>query len=144
MAKLPCPPELWPAFSALLDEALDIPETGRSRWLASLGAEHAEVRPWLVKVLATSTATRETGLLDALVIDDVAPEFVAGQLVGPYRLTKRLGIGGMGEVWLASRSDGTLTRQVALKLPHIPSAHRSSLRCRRRPGPESLPGHGMG
>jgi serine/threonine-protein kinase len=119
MAKLPCPPELWPAFSALLDEALDIPETGRSRWLASLGTEHAEVRPWLVKVLATSTATRETGLLDALVIDDVAPEFVAGQLVGPYRLTKRLGIGGMGEVWLASRSDGTLTRQVALKLPHI-------------------------
>jgi eukaryotic-like serine/threonine-protein kinase len=119
MAKLPCPPELWPAFSALLDEALDIPETGRSRWLASLGAEHAEVRPWLVKVLATSTATRETGLLNALVIDDVAPEFVAGQLIGPYRLTKRLGIGGMGEVWLASRSDGTLTRQVALKLPHI-------------------------
>jgi serine/threonine-protein kinase len=119
MAKLPCPSELWPAFSALLDEALDIPETGRSQWLASLGAEHAEVRPWLVKVLATGDATRETGLLNALVIDDVAPEFVAGQLVGPYRLSKRLGIGGMGEVWLASRSDGTLTRQVALKLPHI-------------------------
>jgi serine/threonine protein kinase len=119
MAKLPCPSELWPAFSALLDEALDMPETGRSQWLASLGAEHAEVRPWLVKVLATGSATRETGLLDGLVIDDVAPEFVAGQLVGPYRLTKRLGIGGMGEVWLASRSDGTLTRQVALKLPHI-------------------------
>src|SRR5258708_6137205 len=120
MAKLPCPPELWPAFSALLDEALDIPETGRSQWLASLGAEHAEVRPWLVKVLATgAAATRETGLLNALVIDDFAPEFVAGQLVGPYRLTKRLGVGGMGEVWLASRSDGTLTRQVALKLPHI-------------------------
>jgi serine/threonine protein kinase len=119
MAKLPCPPELWPAFSALLDEALDIPETGRSRWLASLGAEHAEVRPWLVKVLATGAATRETGLLNALVTDDLAPEFVAGQLVGPYRLTKRLGTGGMGEVWLASRSDGTLTRQVALKLPHI-------------------------
>jgi serine/threonine protein kinase len=120
MAKLPCPPELWLAFSSLLDEALDIPETGRIQWLASLGAEHADVRPWLIKVLATGTATRETGLLNAPMIDDViAPEFVAGQLVGPYRLTKRLGIGGMGEVWLASRSDGTLTRQVALKLPHI-------------------------
>ena len=63
MAKLPCPPELWPAFSALLDEALDIPEAGRNHWLASLGAEHAEVRPWLMKVLATDAATRETGLL---------------------------------------------------------------------------------
>jgi serine/threonine protein kinase len=119
MAKLPCPPELWPAFSALLDEALDMPETGRNRWLASLGAEHAEVRPWLIKVLATDAATRETGLLNALVMDDVDPEFVAGQLVGPYQLKKRLGVGGMGEVWLASRSDGTLTRQIALKLPHI-------------------------
>jgi len=120
MAKLPCPPELWPAFSVLLDEALDIPEAGRSQWLASLGPEHAEVRPWLVKVLATGTATPKTGLMNALGIDDaMAPEFVAGQLVGPYRLRKRLGIGGMGEVWLASRSDGTLTRQVALKLPHI-------------------------
>jgi eukaryotic-like serine/threonine-protein kinase len=120
MAKLPCPPELWPAFSVLLDEALDIPEAGRSPWLAALGPEHAEVRPWLVKVLATGAATPKTGLMNSLGIDDaMAPEFVAGQLVGPYRLKKRLGTGGMGEVWLASRSDGTLTRQVALKLPHI-------------------------
>jgi serine/threonine-protein kinase len=119
MAKLPCPPELWPVFSALLDEALDIPEIGRNQWLASLAPEHAEVRPWLANVLATDTSTRETGLLNSLAIDDVAPEFAAGQAVGPYRLTKRLGSGGMGEVWLASRSDGTLTRQVALKLPHI-------------------------
>jgi serine/threonine protein kinase len=119
MAKLPCPPELWPAFSALLDEALEIPESGRNQWLASLGAEHANVRPWLIKVLATDAASRETGLLNALVMDDMDPEFVAGQLVGPYQLKKRLGSGGMGEVWLASRSDGTLTRQIALKLPHI-------------------------
>src|SRR5258708_16172055 len=80
MAKLPCPPELWPAFSALLDDALDIPETGRSQWLASLGAEHAEVPPWLVKVLATGAATRATGLLNALVTDDLAPEVVADEL----------------------------------------------------------------
>jgi serine/threonine protein kinase len=120
MTKLPCPPELWSAFSALLDEALDIPEAGRMRWLASLGAEHAKVQPWLVKVLATGTATRAPGFMSALVSDDaMAPEFVAGQLVGPYQLKKRLGSGGMGEVWLASRSDGTLTREVALKLPHI-------------------------
>jgi tetratricopeptide (TPR) repeat protein len=122
MANLPCPPELWPAFSALLDQALDIPEASRVQWLASLSAEHADVRPWLVKVLATGAATRETGLMNvnARVIDDaLASEFVAGQLVGPYQLKKRLGSGGMGEVWLASRSDGTLTREVALKLPHI-------------------------
>jgi hypothetical protein len=49
----PCPPELWPAFSALLDEALELSESERPRWLSALGAEHAAVRPWLVRVIAS-------------------------------------------------------------------------------------------
>src|SRR5262249_29875590 len=42
---------------------------------------------------------------------------VAGQTVGPYVLLCRLGVGGMGEVWLARRAEGGLQREVALKLP---------------------------
>jgi eukaryotic-like serine/threonine-protein kinase len=119
MAKLPCPPELWPAFSALLDEALDVPEIDRPQWLASLGAEHAAVRPWVVKIIASSAGTLETDFMKKPVMDQpTSPEFLPGQQVGPYLLKARLGSGGMGEVWLASRSDGSLNRQVALKLPH--------------------------
>jgi eukaryotic-like serine/threonine-protein kinase len=119
MSKLPCPPELWPAFSALLDEALALAESERPTWLASLGSEHAAVRPWVVKVIASTGGAMATSFLNAPVMDEPASsEFFAGRQVGPYVLMERLGSGGMGEVWLSSRSDGTLNRKVALKLPH--------------------------
>src|SRR5438876_50200 len=41
------------------------------------------------------------------------------ELVGPYRLIREIGQGGMGAVWLAERADGALKRLVALKLPRM-------------------------
>ena len=119
MTRLPCPPELWPAFSALLDEALDLPEAQRRAWLAGLADEHAAVRPWLDKVLNQPSTAPDSRFLDAPTVSEPPlPDFVAGQQVGPYLLEALLGRGGMGEVWLAIRADRTPNRKVALKLPY--------------------------
>jgi serine/threonine-protein kinase len=40
-------------------------------------------------------------------------------LVGPYRLIRRLGVGGMNDVWLAQRADKAFEREVALKVPTL-------------------------
>src|SRR6185312_13841914 len=40
----------------------------------------------------------------------------AGLLVGPYRVIRELGRGGMGAVYLAERADGQYEHRVALKL----------------------------
>ena len=36
--------------------------------------------------------------------------------VGPFRLVRRIGAGGMGDVWLGERSDGLYQQEVAIKL----------------------------
>jgi serine/threonine-protein kinase len=102
----------------LLDEALDLPEGERPRWLASLGASHEAVRPWLTKVITPSSGFSESSFQRPTITGLTESEFNPGQRVGPYLLGNKLGQGGMSEVWLASRSDGALSRQVALKLPH--------------------------
>lgn len=47
-----------------------------------------------------------------------ASEARVGDEVGPYTLVAVVGIGGMGEVWKAQRTDRLIERFVALKLPH--------------------------
>jgi hypothetical protein len=114
---LPCPAEHWPLFSTLLDEALALPDTAYEAWLTGLEGDHATLRPWLAKVLAESATPATGGFLDKpAMLADAGLE--AGDAVGPFRLVRRLGEGGMGEVWLADRAEDGPRRQVALKLPH--------------------------
>ncbi len=113
-------------LSALLDEALDLDEPAREAWLATLPDDAAELGPTLRKLLARQ-ASKETGdILDRppqfTLPAEVATHptaFRPGDVVGPYRLLRALGHGGMGEVWQAERADGTVKRKVALKLPHV-------------------------
>lgn len=53
------------------------------------------------------------------VLADIDTHATAGQQVGPYRLIRQIGQGGMGSVWLADRDDGSFRRRVALKLPRL-------------------------
>src|SRR5499433_900710 len=49
-------------------------------------------------------------------LDFDVPEYVNEKQLGPYRLTRMLGTGGMSAVYLAERSDGEIEQTVAIKV----------------------------
>ena len=114
----------WQEIFALLDTALELDPASHSGWLDALGPEQARLSP-LLKDLLQAHAEVSTG--DFLQSPpsfafSTAPARIglaAHALVGPYRLLREIGQGGMASVWLAERADGLLERQVALKLPHL-------------------------
>src|SRR5436190_1253517 len=117
-------PVVWPTLSALLDDYLDQPEEVRAAWLDSLGPEYADILPTL-RELVSRGAARGDAFLDTRPavteregVSGYAP-LAPGSVVGPYRLIRELGRGGMSHVWLAERVDGLIKRKVALKLPIV-------------------------
>jgi eukaryotic-like serine/threonine-protein kinase len=114
----------WKEILALLDIALELDSAQHAAWLAALPTEQARLSPMLKELLesraevGTGDFMRESASF-ALPAQP-APEGPAAQsLVGPYRLLRELGQGGMASVWLAERADGLLDRRIALKLPHV-------------------------
>jgi serine/threonine protein kinase len=109
-------------MSRLLDEALPLDEPGRRSWLEVLPVEFSDLADILHDALLPDDGRGAllplTMVKIGTALGDVMSEgWQAGDRVGPYELLSPLGSGGMAEVWLAKRADGTFERQVALKLP---------------------------
>lgn len=105
--------ERWQRLSPVLDALLELDADARQRRLDSLRQDDAQLAAELGALLKL-----EEGQEDFLAEPVVAqlPHAHADAMIGPYRLERMLGEGGMGQVWLASRADGFYEKRVALKL----------------------------
>jgi len=135
---------LWTDIEPYFDRALQLDAPACATWLGELDERRPDIAKAVRTLLAQREALNAAGFLEGSAfagVENLAPAlrdivarhaarltgsaadtrlrhgWAAGNVVGPYRLIREIGVGGMSSVWLAERSDGQLKREVALKLP---------------------------
>jgi len=111
---------------ALFDDYITLTPTQREDALASLARDDPAAHLALHRMLASDNALdagEQPDLLDQVpdalaAVDAALPspqDHALGQRLGPWRLDRVIGVGGMGTVYEAQRADGHYHQRVALK-----------------------------
>ncbi len=129
-------PERWQKIELIFQTAIDLTSAERQIFLQEQCQEDLQLKSEVEKLLADSenahsfiespvwTDSRFLNSSAKKVISDSLEEeskefeheTLIGTQIGVYRLTKEIGRGGMGAVFLAERADGEFSQTVAIKL----------------------------
>ncbi|NOT62496.1 MAG: serine/threonine protein kinase [Acidobacteria bacterium] len=115
--------ERWQRIDELFRTVADRPPAEREAYLALVCGDDAALRREVMELLAHETGDAFFEAPIKRVAQSVAGEpahepvdELIGQRIGPYRLTRLIGRGGMGAVYEAVRDDAQFEQRVAVKL----------------------------
>jgi serine/threonine protein kinase/tetratricopeptide (TPR) repeat protein len=129
-------PERWLKIEELFQTAVDLSEAKRSEFLDSISADDPGLRSEVEKLLASNDSARDfiessvwtdNSFLNTSVKRELSNSLdngtghpdgdgMIGKQIGAYKLTREIGRGGMGAVYMADRADGEFKQRVAIKL----------------------------
>jgi len=125
--------EIWREALALFERLLALESQNRNQELAGLARSRPDLYPHVLTLLGADRSAEAYGFLAGDAVTDAgitpavpATTLEAGTRFGAYQLERQLGLGGMGDVWLARRIDGRFEGVVALKVLHAHVAQSSA------------------
>ena len=112
---------------AIFDAVLDLPTSEQRAYVDQACGDDTELRTEVMHLLRAhhrsgSLLDTPAARLSPLVPEegDLLPE-ATPERIGPFRIVRAIGAGGMGQVFLAERADGQFDQRVALKLIRHPA-----------------------
>ena len=115
-------PQRWQQVKEVLSHALELDTGERRVFLDSACENDSELRAEIDELLGQQVDS-ESDVLEQFVSDaatrlrlDTYQAAKEGTRIGPYKLVREIGHGGMGTVYLAERDDEHYRQQVAIKL----------------------------
>ena len=119
--------ERWTRVKQITSDALERPDSDRLPWLAEACAGDEPLRLEVESLLSAharagdfleTPAIAAGGAAEAVATATLPGSLpaVAGRPIGPYRIIRELGQGGMAVVYLAERADAAFEKEVAIKI----------------------------
>jgi len=114
-------PERWQRINEMFHGALVLEGRARSEFLVAQSAGDDTLRGKVAALLLSHEQAE--GFIQGSVFGDAAQllvedeaQAIIGQHIGLYKITREIGRGGMGTVYLATRDDDQFQKQVAIKV----------------------------
>lgn len=113
-------PQTWERIANIFSTAVDLPEKDRSRYLDDACEGNQQLRAQVDTLLAQDEAAQGEGFLAGAPLNlksQLAPpaDPLLGATLGAFQIKRRIGKGGMGNVYLATRTQD-YKQQVAIKM----------------------------
>ena len=118
----------WREALGVIDTLLGSTQPDREKQLAELAKSRPDLHARVAALLEADLEASRVGFMQSNERaqpghSDPNAALRADSRLGPYRIVRELGSGGMGEVWLARRDDGLYEGEVAIKTLHPFFAH---------------------
>ncbi len=112
-------PEDWQKIKLIVEDALEVAPGRRAAFLEQVCAGNSLLRGEVEQLLDYENS--DESIFDDNIFESFLPKLVAehqiiNQRIGNYQLIEKIGVGGMGTVYLARRADKHFEQQVALKV----------------------------